>query len=570
MSISRAGQGKTVIAWSCGHSSPETSNERFDWLGGLIHDIKPDYCVDLGDGADIKSLNSYDTKKPKNLVAQSYERDIASYNESQDLLRYRFKKSKRSKPSWYGFEGNHECFQGHTEVFVKGKGWVYAPQVSKGDEVMSLTGVWEPVQETHKLWHEGPMYSYQSQTGSFTVTPNHRVYYYTSQGNLIVKEAKDTPNTLDLPVSVRNKELKLTGLTDSELKFNAIALTDSFHKGSKITFYQSGDKALVVEQIIKDCGIEYRKVVRDRDIKAICGVELKSTQIGYEFHMDRPDWCVDQNKTIPSEFFQLTEDQAEIFLDMLIFCDGSPMVDRGSSVFYGQKKICGDVQAFCQFNGHRASVTEYRPNQYRVNINPRNKQRFNKKIEAHTEDWVFCLTVESGSFLARQGGVSMFTGNCRIKTAISFDPRLEGKKYGISFEHLQTNKWFNEYHQYENGAPAIHNYDGVDYAHYVGAGNFGRAISGMHHAYGLLQKRYCSVSVGHSHKRGMYFKDDVGSNGIIGSVLGCYKGAPESWAGQANKEWWTGVVIKRNVADGMYEPQWISMDTLRKEYGNKQ
>jgi len=267
MSISKAGQGKTVIAWSCGHSSPETSNERFDWLGGLIHDIKPDYCVDLGDGADIKSLNSYDTKKPKNLVAQSYERDIASYNESQDLLRYRFKKSKRSKPAWYGFEGNHEA---------------------------------------------------------------------------------------------------------------------------------------------------------------------------------------------------------------------------------------------------------------------------------------------------------------RIKTAISFDPRLEGKKYGISFEHLQTNKWFNEYHQYENGAPAIHNYDGVDYAHYVGAGNFGRAISGMHHAYGLLQKRYCSVSVGHSHKRGMYFKDDVGSNGIIGSVLGCYKGAPESWAGQANKEWWTGVVIKRNVADGMYEPQWISMDTLRKEYGNKQ
>jgi hypothetical protein len=144
---------------------------------------------------------------------------------------------------------------------------------------------------------------------------------------------------------------------------------------------------------------------------------------------------------------------------------------------------------------------------------------------------------------------------------------LEGDKYGISFKHLQTKKWFDEYHEYEHGAPAIHNYDGVDYAHFVGAGNFGRAISGVHHAYGLLQKRYRSVSVGHSHKRGVYFKDDVGSNGIIGTVVGCYKGAPESWAGQANGEWWKGVLIKRNIQDGMYEPQWISLETLRRIYG---
>ena len=264
MTISKSGQGKTAIVWSCGHASPETPNERFDWLGGLIHDIKPDYCIDLGDGSDMKSLNSYDTKKPQALVAQSYERDIMSYNESQELLRYRFKKSKSKRPRWYGFEGNHEA---------------------------------------------------------------------------------------------------------------------------------------------------------------------------------------------------------------------------------------------------------------------------------------------------------------RIRTAITFDPRLEGSKYGISFKHLQTKKWFDEYHEYTNGAPAIYNYDGVDYAHFVGAGNFGRAISGVHHAYGLLQKRYRSVSVGHSHKRGVYFKDDVGSNGIIGTVVGCYKGAPESWAGQANGEWWKGVLIKRNIQDGMYEPQWISLETLRRTYG---
>ena len=145
---------------------------------------------------------------------------------------------------------------------------------------------------------------------------------------------------------------------------------------------------------------------------------------------------------------------------------------------------------------------------------------------------------------------------------------MEGTKYGISFNHLNTEKWFDEYHQYEYGAPRIHNYDGVDYAHFVGAGNFGRAISGTHHAYGLIQNRYRSCTVGHSHKRDMYFKDGVGTRGAIGLVAGCYKGAKETWAGQANMDWWKGVVVKRQIEDGYYEPEFVGLDTLRKEYGD--
>jgi hypothetical protein len=256
---------KTAVVFSCAHATPEASNDRFSWLGKFLYDLKPDYVVDLGDGADMKSLNSYDTRKPESIVTQSYERDIDTYNDSQERLRHYFKQGKRKKPVWYGFEGNHEA---------------------------------------------------------------------------------------------------------------------------------------------------------------------------------------------------------------------------------------------------------------------------------------------------------------RITTAITFDPRLEGTKYGISFKHLNTNKWFDEYHQYEYGAPKVHSYDGVDYAHFVGAGNFGRAISGTHHAYGLIQNRYRSCTVGHSHKRDMYFKDGVGTRGAIGLVAGCYKGAKETWAGQANMDWWHGVIIKRQIADGYYEPEFVGLDTLRKEYGD--
>jgi len=256
--------GSTAVVFSCGHTDPDVSNERFDWLGELIYDVRPDYVIDLGDGADMRSLNSYDTRYPEAIVSQSYQDDIEHYNEAMSRLREKPSVRKYKRPFWVGFEGNHEN---------------------------------------------------------------------------------------------------------------------------------------------------------------------------------------------------------------------------------------------------------------------------------------------------------------RIKTAVKHDPRVEGERYGVSFKHLQTDRWFDEYHEYTNSAPTIHNYDGVDYAHYVGAGNFGRAISGVHHAYGLLQKRYRSCTVGHSHKRDLYFKDDVGSNGAIGAVIGCYKGAEEGWAGQSNKEWFKGVLIKRNICDGLYEPQFISLETLRRTYG---
>ena len=87
---------KTVIVYSCAHADPQASNERFSHLGNLIYDIKPDYCIDLGDGADLRSLNSFDTTKPTAVVAESYEKDIESYLDSQERLRHLFKKHKQA------------------------------------------------------------------------------------------------------------------------------------------------------------------------------------------------------------------------------------------------------------------------------------------------------------------------------------------------------------------------------------------------------------------------------------------------------------------------------------------
>jgi len=262
-------QGKTAIVWTCAHDRPEVSNNRFKWLGNLIEDIKPDYTVDLGDGVEFASLNSFDTRYPEAIVAQSYEADIESYNESQDILWGRFKKKKKKRPFRIGFEGNH-----------------------------------------------------------------------------------------------------------------------------------------------------------------------------------------------------------------------------------------------CH----------------------------------------------------------------RVKRAVKHDPRLEargGSNFGLSFSHLQNDHWFDDYHEYENGGPAIATYDGVAYAHFFSSGNMGAAMSGMHHAKGIMDLRKTSATCGHSHKRSLFFADGVGSHGtgLIGLVAGCFKGAKETWAGQ-QADWWKGVIVKRNICNGYYDPEFISMAALEKAYGN--
>ena len=254
---------RTAVVYTCAHADPSVPNDRFTWLGNFLYDLKPDYVIDLGDGADMRSLNSFDTRYPQAIVSQSYQKDIEHYNDAQERLRYRFKYNKRKLPAWYGFEGNHEN---------------------------------------------------------------------------------------------------------------------------------------------------------------------------------------------------------------------------------------------------------------------------------------------------------------RIKKAIGNDPRLEGDKFGISFSHLQTDRWFDEYHEYTNSAPSIHSYDDVAYAHYFSSGNYGTAMSGTHHAYSLLQNLNHSATCGHSHKRSLYFKDSSYPKSVIGLVAGCFKGADEGWAGQANLGWWSGVVVKKELENGIYEPQFISKNWLEENY----
>ena len=156
----------------------------------------------------------------------------------------------------------------------------------------------------------------------------------------------------------------------------------------------------------------------------------------------------------------------------------------------------------------------------------------------------------------------------RIKKAIDQQPEIAGHKYGMSFSDLEFDRHYDDVVEYEGQTPGVINVDGINYAHFFISGVMGRPIGGEHHAHSLIAKNYVSSTCGHSHTVDTAWRKDGSGRTIQGLVAGVYQDYQSPWAGRVNDKWWSGVVVKRNVENGSYDPQFISMDSIKKEYGN--
>ncbi len=160
-----------------------------------------------------------------------------------------------------------------------------------------------------------------------------------------------------------------------------------------------------------------------------------------------------------------------------------------------------------------------------------------------------------------------FEGNHeeRVRRAIDLHPELDG---AISYDHLELDRYYHNVVYYDGGTPGVQIIDGVAYAHYFISGAMGKPIGGEHHAYTLMQKHYTSSTCGHSHLLDWSVRTRNDGLKMMGMVAGCYIDKPHAYAGVMNYQWWSGVVIKQNVEGGRYDPQFISLASLRKEYGS--
>ncbi|RTL05381.1 hypothetical protein EKK58_08265 [Candidatus Dependentiae bacterium] len=155
----------------------------------------------------------------------------------------------------------------------------------------------------------------------------------------------------------------------------------------------------------------------------------------------------------------------------------------------------------------------------------------------------------------------------RIKKVLDYEPHLEGIRYGISFNDLDFKRYYSDIVEYDGGNPGVINVDGISYAHYFVSGISGRPLQSIHHAQALTAKRFNSSTCGHSHLFDYHIAKD--SSGTVKQALVCgvYQDYVSPWAGKSICNLWTsGVVVKRNVGDGHYDLQHISIEALKKEY----
>ena len=151
----------------------------------------------------------------------------------------------------------------------------------------------------------------------------------------------------------------------------------------------------------------------------------------------------------------------------------------------------------------------------------------------------------------------------RVKRAIDVQSELDGV---ISFGQLDLYRNYDEVIEFNGDTPGNKELDGVHYSHYFISGVLGRPIGGEHQAYSLISKEYVSCTAGHSHTTDFSVRTTASGRRVMGLVCGVYQDYDSPWAGERNRLWWRGVIIKRDVENGSYDPQWVSLEALRAEY----
>ncbi len=152
----------------------------------------------------------------------------------------------------------------------------------------------------------------------------------------------------------------------------------------------------------------------------------------------------------------------------------------------------------------------------------------------------------------------------RIKRAVDIQPELDGT---ISFSDLQLDDYYDDVVEYIGGTPGVIKIEECSFAHYFVSGVMGRPISGEHPAYSLISKQYGSCSAGHIHTADYAIRTSSSGRKLHGLLGGCFFDYNSDWAGESNRLYWRGVTIKRGVDNGNYDPEFVSIQRLKKTYG---
>lgn len=152
----------------------------------------------------------------------------------------------------------------------------------------------------------------------------------------------------------------------------------------------------------------------------------------------------------------------------------------------------------------------------------------------------------------------------RVKRAIEYQEELDGT---IGFHDFDLDRNYDLIVEYEGSTPGVAQIDDILYAHYFVSGVKGFPVSGVSPARTLLLKQHVSSTSFHLHLTDWAVDTRGDGKKIMGLFAGVGHERVEAFAGLSSRLWWNGVIVKHNVDKGVYDPEFVSFDRLRKLYG---
>jgi hypothetical protein len=366
------------------------------------------------------------------------------------------------KVNWlFAIHGNHDCHVYATECLTK-RGWLFYDDLRDDDEVFGFNpdtgcGEWQPILTKFSRENAEPLVHIENQHVAATVTPNHRVlrspHKNSSRWEYIL--AKNVQVT-------RYHTIKTSAVTDrpdapiydDELRLAGWLLTDAGRNPAGAwTIYQSKPETVdEIRDLLIRLNIEFTETHRTRDIRLICGRELKNPSLpAYEFYIkalgsDYSDSLIPDRTVLPDWVHTLSARQFDILLDTIVAADGcwdgAYPEHKYAAVVHKAKPFLDSLQAAAVTFGWRTLLSVARDHDWRLNLTRKETSTITTSdsvSEVPAEPRVWCLSVPLTNFMVRLNGKAHFTGNCWNKQVPLLDYLL-GTQTDITAKHEQRVK----------------------------------------------------------------------------------------------------------------------------------
>jgi hypothetical protein len=144
----------------------------------------------------------------------------------------------------------------------------------------------------------------------------------------------------------------------------------------------------------------------------------------------------------------------------------------------------------------------------------------------------------------------------RISRAVENDPKLDGT---IGLQDLKYEEFGWKVVPFLE--PVV--IDNIAYCHYFTSGVLGRPVASARH---LVQKKHMSCTMGHVQNWEMHREVAADGRPVLGLFSGsCYE-HNEDYLGPQGNTYDRGIWMKHEVANGSYQPMFVSLKYLKEKY----